>query len=95
MDPALDTEKFLRPSYITSVEPQRTGPVSVEDIKADLSAEFSLISSRSNTSLRRSLQSKGHIQVCLRVRPSTSPERENGLQDCVSLEDSTSIILKP
>ncbi|KAM6415537.1 kinesin-like protein KIF20B [Rhynochetos jubatus] len=91
-----DNEQLIRPSYITSVElPQRTGLVSVEDIKADLSAEFSFVSSTSDTSQGSSLESKGHIQVCLRIRPFTSSERENELQDCVSLEDSTSIILKP
>ncbi|XP_025949894.2 kinesin-like protein KIF20B [Dromaius novaehollandiae] len=96
MEPALDKEKFFRPSYIASVElPQRTGPVNVEDIKADLSDEFSLVSSSSDTSQRNSLESKGHIQVCLRIRPFTSLEKENEFQDCISLEDSTSIILKP
>ncbi|NWX51856.1 KI20B protein, partial [Steatornis caripensis] len=91
MEPTSDNENFFRPSYVPSDElPQRTVPVNVEDIKADLSDEFSLVSSSSDTS-----QSKGHIQVCLRVRPFTSLERENELQDCVSLEDSTSIILKP
>ncbi|KAM6329782.1 kinesin-like protein KIF20B [Podargus strigoides] len=95
MELTSDDEKFFRPSYVDSIElPQRTGPVSVEDIKANLSAEFSLVSSSSDTSQRRSLEPKGHIQVCLRVRPFTSSERENELQDCVSLEDSTSIILK-
>lgn len=88
---------------------------------------------------RSSLESKGHIQVCLRIRPFTPLERENGSQvghlfslkiliclvfvfffggvvfplswalldlfmpallvsfeqDCVSLEDSTNIVLKP
>ncbi|KAF1623901.1 UNVERIFIED_CONTAM: Kinesin-like protein KIF20B, partial [Eudyptes robustus] len=91
MEPTSDNEKFFRPSYIASIEPpERTGLVDVEDIKADLSAEFSLVSSSSDTS-----QPKGHIQVCLRIRPLTSLERENELQDCISLEDSTSIILKP
>ncbi|NXA89889.1 KI20B protein, partial [Melanocharis versteri] len=91
MEPTLDNEKFYRPSYIASIEPSpRAGPVSVEDIKTDLSSEFSLVSSGSDTS-----QSKGHIQVCLRIRPFTSLERENGSQDCVSLEDSTNIVLKP
>ncbi|NXN29625.1 KI20B protein, partial [Nycticryphes semicollaris] len=86
-----DNEKFPRPSYIDCVElPQRRGPVNVDDIKADLSADFSLVSSSSDTS-----RPKGHIQVCLRVRPFTALERENELQGCVSLEDSTSIILKP
>ncbi|XP_068544064.1 kinesin-like protein KIF20B isoform X3 [Anas acuta] len=96
MDPIWDEDKFFRPSYVTSAElPQRTGPVSVEDIKADLSDEFSLVSSSSDTSQRSSLESKGHIEVCLRVRPFTSLEKENESQDCFLLEDSTSIILKP
>ncbi|NXV29607.1 KI20B protein, partial [Rissa tridactyla] len=90
MEPTSDNEKFSRPSYIDSVElPQRTGPVNVDDIKANLSADFSSVSSSSDTS-----RPKGHIQVCLRVRPFTPLERENELQGCVSLEDSTSIILK-
>ncbi|XP_064286890.1 kinesin-like protein KIF20B isoform X2 [Passer domesticus] len=96
MEPVLDNGKLYRPSYIASIEPSpRAGPVSVEDIKTDLSSEFSLVSSGSDTSQRSSLESKGHIQVCLRIRPFTSSERENGSQDCVSLEDSTNIVLKP
>ncbi|NXQ81998.1 KI20B protein, partial [Nyctibius grandis] len=90
MEPTSDDEESFRPSYIISIQPPpRTGLVNVEDIKADLSDEFSLLSSSSDTS-----QSKGHIQVCLRIRPFTTLERENELQDCISLEDSTSIILK-
>uniref|UniRef100_A0A8C3QKV4 Kinesin family member 20B n=1 Tax=Cyanoderma ruficeps TaxID=181631 RepID=A0A8C3QKV4_9PASS len=96
MEPTSDNGKFYRPSYIASIEPSpRAGPVSVEDIKTDLSSEFSLVSSASDTSQRNSLESKGHIQVCLRIRPFTSLERENGSQDCVSLEDSANIVLKP
>ncbi|NXI36129.1 KI20B protein, partial [Galbula dea] len=90
MEPTLDNEKFLRPSYLYSIEPQRTGLVDVSDIKADLSTDFALVSSSSDTS-----QANGHIEVCLRVRPFTSLERENEFQDCVSIEDSTSIVLKP
>ncbi|KFP25190.1 Kinesin-like KIF20B, partial [Colius striatus] len=77
MEPNLDN-KFFRPSYIASNETlERTGRVSVEDIKADLSDEFSLVSSSSDTNQRSSSESKGHIQVCLRVRPLTSLEKEN------------------
>uniref|UniRef100_A0A8C4VZR5 Kinesin family member 20B n=1 Tax=Gopherus evgoodei TaxID=1825980 RepID=A0A8C4VZR5_9SAUR len=43
---------------------------------------------------RNSLDSKEHIQVCLRIRPFTATEKENESQDCVSVQDSTSIILK-
>ncbi|NWU74589.1 KI20B protein, partial [Onychorhynchus coronatus] len=96
MDPTLDNDKLYRPSYISSIElSPRSGPVSVEDLKRDLSSEFSLISSSLDTSQGSTLDSKGHIQVCLRIRPLTSLERENGTQDCVSLEDSTNIMLKP
>ncbi|XP_009072891.1 PREDICTED: kinesin-like protein KIF20B [Acanthisitta chloris] len=96
MEPTLDNDKLYRPSYIISIEPSpRAGPVSVEDIKTDLSSEFSLVSSSSDVSQRSSLESKGHIQVCLRIRPLTPLERENGSQDWISLEDSTDIILKP
>lgn len=56
MDPAVDNGKFYRPSYIASIEPSpRAGPVSVEDIKTDLSSEFSLVSSGSDTSQVRKL----------------------------------------
>ncbi|NXG23346.1 KI20B protein, partial [Grallaria varia] len=96
MEPTLNNEKLYRPSYISSTElSPRSGPVSVEDLKTDLSSEFSMISSSSDTSQSSSLDSKGHIQVCLRIRPFTSLERENGSQDCFSFEDSTNIILKP
>uniref|UniRef100_A0A8C9LDU2 Kinesin family member 20B n=1 Tax=Pavo cristatus TaxID=9049 RepID=A0A8C9LDU2_PAVCR len=37
-----------------------------------------------------SLEPRGHIQVCLRIKPLTALER-----GCVSLEDSTSVILRP
>ncbi|NXM36673.1 KI20B protein, partial [Oxyruncus cristatus] len=96
MDPTLDNDKLYRPSYISSIElSPRPGPVSMEDLKTDLSSEFSLVSSSSDTTQGSSLDSKGHIQVCLRIRPFTSLERENETQDFVSLEDSTNIILKP
>lgn len=56
MEPTLDNEKFYRPSYIASIEPSpRAGPVSVEDLKTDLSSEFSLVSSSSDTSQVRRL----------------------------------------
>ncbi|KAJ7420943.1 Kinesin-like protein KIF20B [Pitangus sulphuratus] len=51
MDPTLDNDKLYRPSYISSIElSPRSGPVSVEDLKTDLSSEFSLVSSSSDTS---------------------------------------------
>ncbi|XP_008168800.2 kinesin-like protein KIF20B isoform X1 [Chrysemys picta bellii] len=95
MEPVLDKATNIRPSYIASIElPPRIGPVNVEDLKADLSDEFSLVSSNLDISQRNSLDSKEHIQVCLRIRPFTATEKENESQDCVSIQDSTSIILK-
>ncbi|XP_071668029.1 kinesin-like protein KIF20B isoform X2 [Patagioenas fasciata] len=81
MELTCGNEKLFRPSYITSAElPQRTGPSNVEDIKADLSAEFSLASSSSDMTQGSTLESKEHIQVCLRIRPFTPLERENEFQ---------------
>lgn len=60
MEAILDNERFYRPSYIASIEPSpRAGPVSVEDIKTDLSSEFSLVSSGSDTSQVRKLYCLG------------------------------------
>uniref|UniRef100_A0A8C8SFJ0 Kinesin family member 20B n=1 Tax=Pelusios castaneus TaxID=367368 RepID=A0A8C8SFJ0_9SAUR len=95
MEPVLDKATIVRPSYIVSVElPPRTGPVNVEDLKADLSDEFSLVSSNLDISQRNSLESKEHVQVCLRIKPFTTSEKENESQDCVSIQDSTSVMLK-
>ncbi|XP_019411698.1 PREDICTED: kinesin-like protein KIF20B isoform X1 [Crocodylus porosus] len=95
MEPVLDTETIFRPSYIASVElPLRTGPVSVEDIKTNLSDEFSLAASSLNISQPNSFECKEHVQVYLRIRPFTSSEKEQEFQECVSIQDSTSVILK-
>ncbi|KAH1164733.1 hypothetical protein KIL84_004953 [Mauremys mutica] len=46
MEPVLDKATIIRPSYISSIElSPRKWPVNVEDLKADLSDEFSLVSS--------------------------------------------------
>ncbi|NWS70147.1 KI20B protein, partial [Crotophaga sulcirostris] len=90
MELASDNGKFYTSCNVAGVElHQRTGQVNVKDIKADLSAELSSLSSTTDTS-----QSEGPIQVWLRIRPFTSLERGNELQECVSTEDSTSIVLR-
>ncbi|KYO42333.1 kinesin-like protein KIF20B isoform B [Alligator mississippiensis] len=95
MEPVLDPETIFRPSYIASVElPLRTGPVNVEDIKTNLSDEFSLAASSLDMSQLNSFECKEHVQVCLRIRPFTSSEKEREFQECVSIQDSTSVILK-
>ncbi|XP_048803164.1 kinesin-like protein KIF20B [Lagopus muta] len=96
METNSEEDNILRPSYVAGIElPERTGLVNVEDIKTNLSDEFSSVSSSSDMSRRSSLEPRGHIQVCLRIKPFTALERANGSQGCVSLEDSTSVILKP
>uniref|UniRef100_A0A670ZJB0 Kinesin family member 20B n=1 Tax=Pseudonaja textilis TaxID=8673 RepID=A0A670ZJB0_PSETE len=45
-------------------------------------------------SLGESLESKERIHVCLRVKPILELEKEHDTQGCVSVVDSTSIILK-
>ncbi|XP_025027030.1 kinesin-like protein KIF20B [Python bivittatus] len=92
MEANLDKPTVPRPSFLSAVElSPRTGPVDASDIKKNLYGDFS---SSSNVSQRESLESKERIHVCLRVRPFLELEREHDAQECVSVVDSTSIILK-
>uniref|UniRef100_A0A8D2J3Q2 Kinesin motor domain-containing protein n=1 Tax=Varanus komodoensis TaxID=61221 RepID=A0A8D2J3Q2_VARKO len=43
---------------------------------------------------KESLESKERIHVCLRIRPYMQSEKESNSEDCVSVLDPTSIILK-
>ncbi|XP_028916356.1 kinesin-like protein KIF20B isoform X2 [Ornithorhynchus anatinus] len=81
-----------RPSYIVSADPVgRPVGINVEDIKLDLSHEFSFVASSSKGS---NLDSKEHLQICLRIRPFTQSEKDSDSQSCVIILDSTSIALK-
>ncbi|XP_063163496.1 kinesin-like protein KIF20B isoform X2 [Candoia aspera] len=92
MEENLDKPTAPRPSFLSAVEPSpRTGPVDASDIKKNLYGDFSL---SSDVSQRESLESKERIHVCLRVRPFLELEKEHDAQNCVSVIDSTSIILK-
>ncbi|KAM6441663.1 kinesin-like protein KIF20B isoform 2-T2 [Liasis olivaceus] len=92
MEANLDKPTVPRPSFLSAVElSPRTGPVDASDIKKNLYGDFS---SSSNVSQRESLESKERIHVCLRVRPFLELEKEHDAQECVSVVDSTSIILK-
>ncbi|XP_042314398.1 kinesin-like protein KIF20B [Sceloporus undulatus] len=83
---------FPRRSFISAVEvTPRTGPVDASDIKKNLYGDFSSIC---NTSQRESLESKEGIHVCLRIKPLTQPEKDNVSQECISVLDPTSVILK-
>ncbi|KAL1264226.1 hypothetical protein QQF64_004581 [Cirrhinus molitorella] len=66
-------------------KPERVGSITVEDLKKDLSAEFSKLSG----------QEKEHLQVCLRVRPVNTAERtEEESQECISIEPPDTVIIK-
>ncbi|XP_036593181.1 kinesin-like protein KIF20B [Trichosurus vulpecula] len=81
-----------RPSYLVSAEPvERPVGIDVDDIKLDLSHEFSLVASSSEENV---LQSKDHLQVCLRIRPFTPSEKENDSQSCIYVQDSNTVLLK-
>ncbi|XP_062987691.1 kinesin-like protein KIF20B [Elgaria multicarinata webbii] len=92
MEANLDKPGIPRPSFLSSVElSPRTGLVDASDIKKDLYGDFSAIS---DISQRESLESKGRIHVCLRIRPFMQTEKESEFQECVSVLDPTSIVVK-
>ncbi|XP_074151924.1 kinesin-like protein KIF20B isoform X2 [Sminthopsis crassicaudata] len=92
MESISDGTAVQRPSYLVSAEPvERPTGIDVDDIKLDLSHEFSLVASSSEES---GLQSKDHLQVCLRIRPFTPSEKENDSQGCIYIQDSNTILLK-
>ncbi|KAK1164591.1 kinesin-like protein KIF20B [Acipenser oxyrinchus oxyrinchus] len=75
-------------------KPDRTEPISVEDLRKDLLEEFSSVSSTSVLS-QDSSQEKEHLQVYLRIRPFRQSEIDKDeSQECVETENSNSVILK-
>ncbi|XP_043841977.1 LOW QUALITY PROTEIN: kinesin-like protein KIF20B [Dromiciops gliroides] len=92
MESISDGAVIQRPSYLVSAElVERPTGIDVDDIKLDLSHEFSLVASSSE---ENGLQSKDHLQVCLRIRPFTPSEKENDSQGCIYVQDSNTILLK-
>ncbi|XP_053244653.1 kinesin-like protein KIF20B isoform X2 [Podarcis raffonei] len=92
MESNLDKPSMLRPSFISAVElSPRIIPVDVSDIRKNL---YSDLSSVSDISQRESLESRERIHVCLRIRPLMQSEKEGDSQDCISVLDASSVILK-
>ncbi|XP_068575575.1 kinesin-like protein KIF20B [Cebidichthys violaceus] len=66
--------------------------VQVDDLKRDLSSEFSILPDPQHSSI----EERGHLQVYLRIRPFSSAETSNGeSQHCVTIEPPDTILLKP
>ncbi|GAA6235615.1 kinesin-like protein KIF20B [Lates japonicus] len=71
---------------------ERREQVEVDDLKRDLSSEFSTIPDSQHSSI----EEREHLQVYLRIRPFTSAESNNGeSQDCVAIEPPDTVLLKP
>ncbi|XP_034994290.2 kinesin-like protein KIF20B [Zootoca vivipara] len=92
MESHLDKPSMLRPSFISAVElSPRIIPVDVDDIRKNL---YSDLSSVSDISQSESLESRERIHVCLRIRPLMQSEKEGDFQNCISVLDASSVILK-
>ncbi|XP_037322202.2 kinesin-like protein KIF20B isoform X2 [Pungitius pungitius] len=66
--------------------------VEVDDLKRDLSSEFSPIPDVQHSSI----EEREHLQVYLRIRPFSSEENTNGeSQDCVTIESPDTVLLRP
>ncbi|CAN0552266.1 unnamed protein product [Rangifer tarandus platyrhynchus] len=92
MDSNLNQDGMSRPSYVFSADPlARPSEINFDGIKLDLSREFSLVASSTEAN---SSESKDYLQVCLRVRPFTQPEKEHESEGCVYILDSQTVVLK-
>ncbi|XP_036294415.1 kinesin-like protein KIF20B isoform X9 [Pipistrellus kuhlii] len=92
MESNVNKDGVPRPSYVFSADPvARPSEINVESIKLDLSREFSLVASSTESS---SLESKDYLQVCLRIRPFTQSEKEHESEGCVDMLDSQTVLLK-
>ncbi|XP_029306118.1 kinesin-like protein KIF20B [Cottoperca gobio] len=70
----------------------RREQVEVDDLKRDLSSEFSTLPDRQHSSI----EEREHLRVYLRIRPFSSAESNNGeSQDCVTIEPPDTALLKP
>ncbi|XP_034407565.1 kinesin-like protein KIF20B isoform X3 [Cyclopterus lumpus] len=66
--------------------------IEVDDLKRDLSSEFSTLPDPQHSSI----EEKEHLQVYLRIRPFSAAETNNGeSQGCVTIEHPDTILLKP
>lgn len=96
MNPNQDHHPHPRPSYLGTgiTYPERGEPQEADDIRTNLSEKFDLIGD-ADTSQKSDVESKERMHVYLRVRPLTASEIEqNESQDCVSIPDACSVLVK-
>ncbi|XP_037661050.1 kinesin-like protein KIF20B isoform X3 [Choloepus didactylus] len=92
MESNLNQDGVPRPSYVFSADPiERPSEINFDGIKLDLSHEFSLVASSTETN---GLESKDYLQVCLRIRPFTQSEKEHESEGCIYILDSQTVLLK-
>ncbi|XP_029466575.1 kinesin-like protein KIF20B [Rhinatrema bivittatum] len=94
MEPPENQLAPCRPSYVIDTnELERAEQVHVDDIKTNLLDEFSLACP--GPSQMNSMASKEPLQVYVRIKPfSTLEIEQNESQDCITIQDDTTILLK-
>ncbi|KAM4636935.1 kinesin-like protein KIF20B [Discoglossus pictus] len=94
----MDSFAPARPSYagLGIDYPERMEAQPIDDIRTNLTEKFlSLDASDPDADQKASSETKEHMCVYLRVRPFTTTELEqNESQDCVSIQDSSSVLVK-
>ncbi|XP_041066486.1 kinesin-like protein KIF20B isoform X1 [Carcharodon carcharias] len=100
MEPVLNSKlSFIQSQGIVNDEQEISTAEDFEDIKKDLINELCQeeSSNASHVALQQKCSSsKDHMCVHLRIRPFTEAEvAQNESQECVTIENSTSVILKP
>ncbi|XP_018418344.1 PREDICTED: kinesin-like protein KIF20B [Nanorana parkeri] len=100
MKPSEDEHAHSRPSYlgVGITLPERDEPQETDDIRTNLSERFSLFGDAESDTTpfqKSAAEPKEHMHVYLRVRPFTASEVEqNESQDCVSIPDACSVLVK-
>ncbi|XP_048465123.1 kinesin-like protein KIF20B [Rhincodon typus] len=100
MEPIITSKlSFIQPQGTVNDEQDISAVDDFEDIRKDLIIELCQEESKNASHVaiqQKCLGSKDHMCVHLRIRPFTEAEvAQNESQDCVSIENSTSVILKP
>ncbi|XP_060697884.1 kinesin-like protein KIF20B isoform X1 [Hemiscyllium ocellatum] len=99
MEPIINSKlSFIQPQGAVNDEQDIPVAEDFQEIRKDLIVELcqEVNKNTSHTVQQKCLGSKDHMCVHLRIRPFTEAEvAQNESQNCVSIENSTSVILKP